>query len=363
MPAEDAPPQTVLDGPFRADETAHVSLQEARSRLRRYEALVEVLEVLARASHSVTEVVGAIHEHSSRLIHTHVTLFALRGEGVWHCDVRNEDERFTREVPFDPLGLSEQVYLHGPLLVGDVDAYQAARGVLVRNLHTDGAPVRVKSYIAVPILLLGERAGILSVQSMHADAFTPLDLHFLELLGKHVSIALDHARLRERLEVQARTDGLTGLLNRHAFAADLEDAFLRAADPAREPWLLVVVDVQEFKRINDRCGHATGDAVLREVARHLERVAAARGRAYRVGGDEFALLLRDDPEAVEADLHAVQRALDALDLPNAPEVRVNAGLGAACGEPDTEAWLRLADDRMYAAKARRVLLLPVDFSG
>jgi len=326
------------------------------TQLERYQALVEVLEVLARATHSVEDVVAAIHEQMSRLIHTHVTVLGLRRGGVWICDVMNERERFTQELPIDPNGLSEQVYRNGSLYVPDVQAYLEERGLIVRNLHGNAQPTRVRSYLATPIDIEGQRTGVLSVQSDRPGAFVPLDLHFLELLAKHVSIALDHAHLRERLEQQARTDSLTRLLNRHAFTENAPRAIAHA-ERYGLPVTVVMIDVQNFKDINDTAGHDTGDAVLGGLAACMREAVRASDSVYRLGGDEFALLLDTDDAGAKSALQRLQALMQAYPWPReAPLVRVNAGVSQWNPGQDAQTWLRAADRRMYDAKAQGRLI-------
>ena len=327
--------------------------------LQRHQALLEVLEVLTRASHSASDVVGAVHQHAGRLVDANATVLALRQPDGWLCDLFHLNERATLHVAHNERGLSEQVFVHGPLRVPDVDDYLARHDLTVRNLR-DHAPQLVRAYLGVPLHAEGERVGVLSLQSYTLDAFSDLDLHFLELLAKHVSLALENARLRERLERAALTDPLTGLNNRRAFERDAARAAGRAAQLSM-PLTLVMLDAQGFKHVNDRYGHAAGDDVLRVLGRLLHTHMRAGDAAFRLGGDEFAALLWCD----EAEARDAASRLSALLAAHAwtaqvPEIRVNAGVAALRERDDLDTWQRRADARMYAAKAARRLLSPAE---
>jgi diguanylate cyclase (GGDEF)-like protein len=111
----------------------------------------------------------------------------------------------------------------------------------------------------------------------------------LVLAGYRSDFAVSAWRMRRRLVQQASTDPVTGLLNRNGWSERAEAAHARAA--AGVPLALVVLDIDFFKRINDRLGHDGGDAVLQRLGAILQARAGARGCAARIGGEEFAVLL------------------------------------------------------------------------
>jgi GGDEF domain-containing protein len=141
--------------------------------------------------------------------------------------------------------------------------------------------------------------------------------------------------LRENLERRERTDPLTGLANRRALMEELEQAL-----GDRSERTLVLFDLDGFKRYNDRLGHAAGDALLEVLGAQLTAAVAGRGEAFRLGGDELCVLLKD-PAA----------------LPDCDAALRGDGISASHGEAwlpheaDTPSGaLSLADSRMYAAK-------------
>jgi diguanylate cyclase (GGDEF)-like protein len=160
--------------------------------------------------------------------------------------------------------------------------------------------------------------------------------------------------LRERDELAARLtelayhDALTGLANRALFMRKLTESL------AHEPVTVFLIDLDEFKPVNDLYGHATGDQLLIEVGRRLRNCVRSGDTVARLGGDEFAVLVDDlDPRrrpevagALDAALRGTVRIGDA-------EVRLRASIGHATGHPgshDPDALLHEADMAMYAEK-------------
>ena len=105
------------------------------------------------------------------------------------------------------------------------------------------------------------------------------------------ALAFDSARQRDTLREQARTDGLTGLLNHRALPRDAARRARAARPRAERPLSVVVLDLDHFKSVNDVYGHAEGDKVLKEVAARLRAAVRAGDTVARLGGEEFALIL------------------------------------------------------------------------
>ena len=152
--------------------------------------------------------------------------------------------------------------------------------------------------------------------------------------------------------VVARTDPLTGLLNWNGFAEVLRREVARC-QRSGAPFNLVYVDLDNFKRVNDRFGHSTGDALLREVARALSDSLRASDVSARLGGDEFTLVLAD-VDAQQALLVGERIVTCIAALADAyPGTGLGASVGIAhFGAPtsDMEELVRKADDAMYEAK-------------
>lgn len=153
--------------------------------------------------------------------------------------------------------------------------------------------------------------------------------------------------LLNEAQAAADTDSLTGLLNRRGVASAL------AAAPDEGPYALVLIDVDRFKAINDRLGHAAGDRTLATIAAVLASGAGERGALARWGGEEFLLVLTDaSPGSARRLADALRRDVEE-EFTTGDPVTVTVSIGTATahrGVPFEDA-LRVADDCLYAAKA------------
>jgi diguanylate cyclase (GGDEF)-like protein len=188
--------------------------------------------------------------------------------------------------------------------------------------------------------------------SLFATVFSAVALSILSTFVLGYIVVM---RLVRRLEHLSHHDALTGLLNRRAieYLLDREDQRLqRFADP----FSVLLVDIDHFKRINDRLGHAAGDVVLCTVARALQDKAREVDRVARYGGEEFCILL---PHTLhDGALQAAERLRDAISQINIPwndeSITVSISTGMACASEPGEtlqSLLARADEALYQAKA------------
>ena len=221
----------------------------------------------------------------------------------------------------------------------------------------------VRSAMSTPLVHRDELLGVLDVVAADGRSFGDYDLQALSVFAEHAAGAIANARLYEAerahaqaLEHQAFHDPLTGLPNRKLFADRLGHALRRNGHNGLVAGVLFL-DLDDFKRVNDSLGHATGDQVLCAVAERLQRSLRDADTPARLAGDEFAVLLED----LEDDDHAVataERIVAAVAVPfqlGDREVAVKASVGVAtarAGDVDTEDLLRNADVAMYIAKAQ-----------
>jgi diguanylate cyclase (GGDEF)-like protein len=177
--------------------------------------------------------------------------------------------------------------------------------------------------------------------------------------ARHVRAGVDESRR------QALTDDLTGLGNRRRLLIDLERAIAEGTD--HSPAVLAMFDLDGFKAYNDTHGHPAGDALLARLGSRLAATFTASGTAYRLGGDEFCVLLHGSPAELE---DAIGQALEALTEQH-EAIRSSCGFALLPREArDASSALRIVDQRMYAQKddhrlstkrqARDLLLAVVD---
>ena len=164
-----------------------------------------------------------------------------------------------------------------------------------------------------------------------------------------------HQMQLTRLKSQARTDALTGLLNRASFQDYLEQFYEGSA--SSDSFAVLNIDLNKFKHVNDHFGHAAGDEVLRTVARRLKGEVRAGDHVFRLGGDEFVVLLTPPPPAVELSktaerLHETLKK-QVFDRAGTQIYQGGGSVGVAC-YPQSAATIDLvleaADQAMYRAK-------------
>ena len=214
------------------------------------------------------------------------------------------------------------------------------------------------SLIVVPLLGAAASAatGVLTVERLgRREPFNDEEFELVKLFAAQVSIALRNALTLEAAEVRARTDPLTGLLNRGAFTERLTRAVALG-----EPFGLVMIDLDEFGAYNNTMGHQAGDRLLQEIATSIPEAARATDAVFRYGGDEFTVLL---PGGDGTGLRLVGDRIEAAvtevggqgSIWAAGGFHVSASIGTAAfpGDGDTVESILLAADRACFVAKRR----------
>jgi diguanylate cyclase (GGDEF)-like protein len=242
----------------------------------------------------------------------------------------------------DPGGISAWVARENePQLVPDVHQDPRARA------SSDPGPER--SLIAVPLRGRRGSIGVLTLERLDdRNRFGPEEFDLVKLFGAQVSIALQNAEEHRQVEIRAETDALTGLRNKGAF-----DRALAHAVDSGESFSLLMVDLDDFKAVNDARGHQAGDDVLRRISQALRAAVRETDGVYRYGGDEFALLLSGtDARGAAAVADKVSQAVR-LASTTGVKARTSCSIGIASCPDDGADGSRLvlaADRACYAAK-------------
>jgi diguanylate cyclase (GGDEF)-like protein len=250
-----------------------------------------------------------------------------------------------------------------------------------RRLDIGSGPLQPLSERLVPLVFYGDRnplpAAVTPFEGAHALLLVPLavdnkllgavaltslgrmrpadatQIEFIEDVAHQVALGMENARLFSALSQMASTDELTRLANRRRFTESLrmEMARMRRSEA---PLSLIMADADHLKAINDAHGHPAGDAAIRHVAEAIRRGGRETDMAARLGGEEFALLLpgTDAVGAVKA-AERIRKALASTSIPTVGTVTVSMGVATAPEDAAAEEELvRVADARLYAAKAR-----------
>ena len=228
----------------------------------------------------------------------------------------------TLETALDRIAdtLSTLIAIDGVGIVGFDDAAEEARSLLERGARTEAGVTEVE----IPMMSRGFRKGILSVwRSAGAGAFDADEVQLVQWFADAAALALDNAQARAVLERQAQTDSLTGLLNHRAFHERL-GAELAAVRGGTGTVALLLLDIDDFKRINDVHGHAVGDHVLSRIAGILRAAARPEDHVCRIGGEEFVVIQPGtDAEAARALAHRIAGELSTCELDPAGTVNVS----------------------------------------
>jgi diguanylate cyclase (GGDEF)-like protein len=218
--------------------------------------------------------------------------------------------------------------------------------------HALAIPMRALAATAEP-----EYLGVISI-ARRALEFSREEEQLLEYLAGQAVVSIENASLHETVERQAVTDELTGLANVRAFHSILEREVERARR-FQSPLGLVMVDLDNFKRVNDEHGHQQGDEVLASVASVLRELSRDIDAPARYGGEELAVVLpQTDVEGAALQAERMRDAVQHLRVPRVGGggfLRVTASFGVASipeSAPDGEGLIAAADAALYRAKRR-----------
>ncbi|TAL26367.1 MAG: diguanylate cyclase [Frankiales bacterium] len=213
----------------------------------------------------------------------------------------------------------------------------------------------VRAEVDVPLEGSTGPLGVLMAGTTELRSFGPSDVQFLQGVANVLAGALEREKRERSALVRALHDPLTGLPTRSLFTDRLEHALSRARRHGH-PLAVLLVDLDGFKRVNDRWGHGAGDAVLRAMGPRLAACARASDTVARYGGDEFVVLCEDEVTHVGVVRVAatIRRACaEPVLLPDGTSVMVSASIGIAWSVEegvDADALLSAADAAMYRDK-------------
>lgn len=343
-------------------EMAAETIQRARASLKEHDA-----EVLTKAAYQVSESLAAAGDSSQvrRLLirSARQMIPELAAAAVVITD--SAQSRYSVE---DADGWAEdfvhrEVALDEPTWAGWVlrsasDSYlldhvsgQANRMPI---LVLDEGIGRAESLLAVPLRAQDRTIGALMLTGSRG-AFGSVALHVLKTVANQAAAILETIQAKEASQEQAMRDGLTRLYNRRAFDELLDGALSREERQAGR-FAILLLDLDHFKKLNDRFGHPAGDAALRSVAEVMKRVRRKADVVARYGGEEFAAILPGADEAGALQLaerlrHAIEKSQVVAE---GARLSVTASFGLAvwpADGSDAASLLAAADRALYAAKA------------
>ncbi|OFZ67196.1 MAG: hypothetical protein A2V79_01180 [Betaproteobacteria bacterium RBG_16_56_24] len=261
-------------------------------------------------------------------------------------------DHFVKNMSFRPGGMADEAFTTttGGIYILSNDRTET-KHKLSKLTHEES----IQSFICLPLTSHASRLGVIYFYRKDRDYFLPDEFEILNTFAYLAAGAIENARLHEQTQDLAVTDKLTGLRNRRLFDERLAEEILRAARYAK-PLSLLMLDIDDFKRINDTHGHPAGDKVLQSLGQLLRGQLRQMDFAARYGGEEFTIIL-PETDFVGAKLVAerIRRAVAKLPikLPDGREIDLTVSVGVACfpvcGDK-AESLVEHADQALYTAK-------------
>jgi len=318
-------------------------LLEVSSTLTAAQSTQAILETVCRGIHTAL----GFHKVSIELVDGETGLLRSRASSGWDAG----DPAVLRAVPFDPLRalFDPEFEISGCYLVpGDAARERIPTEHVKYSSQRNGRGPHAWNHhwLLVPLFdRNGEEMGFIWADDPEDRLIPSAErLQALRVFANQATTALYAAEQFEQMRFLADHDPLTNLLNRRSFV-DRLDAEVARSRRYERPLALLVFDLDELKSLNDTQGHAAGDEALRSIADALRATIRTNDNAFRIGGDEFAVIL---PEAEGEDAHAAaQRIADEMKL------AASFGVAVCTADCDAGALLREADDAMYTMKRRR----------
>lgn len=224
------------------------------------------------------------------------------------------------------------------------------------KIFPDGCKISVdcQSFLGLPLIIEDRAIGVVLFLSEKENAFTTYDRHVLSILCNHVAISIAEAQAHAQVERLAITDGLTGVYNHRRFQERLQEEFVRNSRHP-EPFSILMVDLDYFKKINDTFGHPAGDAVLKIIAKLLVKMVRKLDVVARYGGEEFVvLLLKTDSMQAWQMAERIRKAIESAPLDwQGQKIDVTVSIGVASQPEDAtqrEELIACADKALYSSK-------------
>jgi diguanylate cyclase (GGDEF)-like protein len=344
-------------GPYLAALCGLLGLQRAEHQIRAIDQVLSAGSELS-AHFSLSDVLAQLHEllgQFRRVVPWDTCVIYL----VQYDENAGEEMLVSAEIE----GVEAAAYRGVKIAFGNgVVGHAAAkhRAALIADLQKDARQpdaqlhLQARGCLVVPIVADGHAVGCVQLIAVEPNAYSAYQLGLVGRLIGLASVGVRNALLHSRTRAMADTDLLTGLLTSRAYHERFELEFHKA-QAARKSLSLLVIDVDNFKRVNDTYGHPAGDELLRLVGLQLRQDARRNDICCRYGGDEFIVVM---PETIKSEAAAVaermRKAIEGITLVfGKAVVRATVSIGVASYPQDVttkQALIKAADDALYAAK-------------
>ncbi len=330
---------------------ASIALQNARlySNERRKAAQLEAINAIARQTTAVLDIKELLHRSCQVILQSFAVdqvamLLQEDGALVLRAHAGKLTPRFAigGELPRGTSLGARAITTGKPVREDDV---RLVEGYLPGYEET-------RSELCLPLISLGETIGVLALESTRPKAFNLADAQPLESVADICAAAIQNARYFERVRQMAYIDGLTGIFNRRHFESKIAEEIERAQRYDNE-LALIMIDIDNFKKLNDEFGHLLGDETLRQISTIFTQNLRKFDAACRYGGEEFVILApQTSGEHAQAVAEKLRKVIEGWSFPGVPRpVTITAGV---CSYPangrSRDELVKAADDALYQAK-------------
>ncbi|TDT62426.1 sensor domain-containing diguanylate cyclase [Fonticella tunisiensis] len=211
----------------------------------------------------------------------------------------------------------------------------------------------IKSTMSAPLYVNGEFYGIINVDNKeNENAFSKNDIRLIQYISRHLEIAIKNVLLMNELWIALRIDKLTGIYNRRYFEEIMEEV-IKTAETTGRKFSLVMIDMDDFKLINDTYGHKAGDEVLKFFAKVLDESKGENDIVARYAGDEFIMVVyEDDIDRIKERIECMRERLKDCPVKGA-DASFSAGIYTYEKGFSLDRLVSRADANMYSEKKAR----------
>ena len=337
-------------------------LKETESKLRESVAKekqrseeLETLRQISAAINSMMDMNELVHqtlEEIRRVIPFDCGSIQVLRESTLHVvgavGFAHPEEVMTLSFPFSQAGsLSTRAIQEGkPFLSNDV--------IQDFPVFTQPDPSSViRSWMGIPLISHGVNIGLIALDGFQVGQFNSHNLELAEIIGDQIALAMERSMLHEEAYSMAMTDSLTAVGSRHRL--ELEGRLLfETAIRSDKDISIALLDIDHFKRVNDRYGHDEGDNVLKEIAKSCRSEIRGMDSVFRFGGEEFVLVLPETgADQALPVLDRLRKTVGSIAHPGVAGA-VTVSIGFCSGVPSQgqslKSYLRLADKALYQSK-------------
>jgi diguanylate cyclase (GGDEF)-like protein/putative nucleotidyltransferase with HDIG domain len=323
-----------------------------REQLREREEELSVINrstAIITSSLDIQEIYGSFIEELKRVVDVSWASIVLAEDDDLSCVALSSMEGFTYQIgdklPTEGTGTGWVIRNRKSFIENDLSKeshFKTGDNFLRQGLRT---------MIYLPLISKGDVIGCLIIASRQPNAYNQRNIQLLEQLASQIAMPLENAQLYARAEAKARLDELTGLLNRRTLDEMIDNEISRHSRYGGV-FSLAILDLDSFKIFNDNYGHPEGDKLLRQVGHIIKSTIRNADRAFRYGGDEFAILLPLTPidDAIQVTERVREKIAAELE---GDEIKVTASIGLASWPDDGVSHtdiIAAADVTLYRAK-------------